>query len=94
VLIADDYKGLAEELKRLLSVNSEIVGVVADGRELLELAISTLPDVVVCDLSMPGLNGLDAIRALRKRGLSSKCVLFQTDVLTVVAQSGAVPRPK
>jgi DNA-binding NarL/FixJ family response regulator len=68
VLIADDYKGLAEELKRLLSVNSEIVGVVADGRELLELAISTLPDVVVCDLSMPGLNGLDAIRALRKEG--------------------------
>jgi DNA-binding NarL/FixJ family response regulator len=76
VLIADDNKILAEALKRLLSVNSDIVGIAVDGHELIELTFSTEPDVVVCDLSMPCLNGLDAIRALRKEGFCSKCVLL------------------
>ena len=65
VLLADDHTLLLEAFERLLSPECEVVGRVGDGRALLEAAPKLKPDVVVLDVSMPLLNGLDAGRQLK-----------------------------
>jgi DNA-binding NarL/FixJ family response regulator len=68
VLLADDHRMLADALKSLLAGEFELVGVVEDGRALLEAAERLRPDVIVADITMPGLNGIDALVELRQRG--------------------------
>jgi DNA-binding NarL/FixJ family response regulator len=60
VLIADDHNLIAELCKRLLEVEFDVVGVVSDGRALVRACGELKPDVVVVDIAMPVLNGLDA----------------------------------
>jgi DNA-binding NarL/FixJ family response regulator len=60
ILIADDHNLVAELCKKLLETNFEVVGVVSDGRALVQAAGRLRPDVVVLDVAMPILNGLDA----------------------------------
>src|SRR5438132_11784606 len=69
VLLADDHAVVREGLRALLALEEdiEIVGEAQDGREAVELARKTSPDVVVMDLAMPVLNGLEATRQIRKR---------------------------
>jgi DNA-binding NarL/FixJ family response regulator len=76
VLLADDHPVVAQGLKALLKESFELVGVVHDGRALVEAAEKLRPDVVVTDLSMPLLNGLDAIRQIRKRRPESKVIIL------------------
>lgn len=67
VLLADDHRLVAEGLKSLLTPDCDLVAVVQDGRELMETARKLRPDVVVSDITMPGLNGIDAmIQLLRE----------------------------
>jgi DNA-binding NarL/FixJ family response regulator len=66
VLLADDHQLLREAFAKLLEANCEVVGTVADGRALLEAAPKLRPDVVVLDIAMPMLNGLDAARQLKR----------------------------
>lgn len=66
VLLADDHRIVAEGLKRLLEPNFELVGMVEDGLALLAAARELKPDVIVADISMPELNGLDALEELKK----------------------------
>ena len=66
VLLADDHAIVAEGFAALLRDNFELAGVVHDGRALVSAAESLEPDVVVTDLSMPLLNGLDAVRQIRQ----------------------------
>jgi DNA-binding NarL/FixJ family response regulator len=66
LLIADDHKIFAEGLKRLLNADFDIVGVVADGRDLVAAAEKLRPDVMVVDISMPMLNGIEAVRQIKK----------------------------
>jgi len=66
LLIADDHIIFAEGLKRLLNADFDIVGVVADGRELVSAAEKLRPDVMVVDISMPMLNGIEAVRQIKK----------------------------
>jgi DNA-binding NarL/FixJ family response regulator len=68
VLLADDHLMVAEALKSLLAPEFELVGVVEDGRKLLEAAGTLRPDVIVADITMPHLNGIDALVQLRQRG--------------------------
>ena len=65
VLIADDHKLLADALKGVLEPRCEVVGIVGDGRSLLRSAAKLLPDLIVMDIAMPELNGLDAARQLK-----------------------------
>lgn len=65
VLLADDHTLLLEALKGLLEPEFEVVGAVADGRALLEAAQTLIPDVIVLDITMPLLNGLEAARQIR-----------------------------
>jgi DNA-binding NarL/FixJ family response regulator len=66
VLLADDHRLLREAFARLLEPSCEVVGAVADGRALLKAAPALQPDIVVLDIAMPLLNGLDAARQLKR----------------------------
>jgi DNA-binding NarL/FixJ family response regulator len=67
VLLADDHSLLIEAYRKLLEHNFDVVGGVTDGRALLETAPILKPDVVLLDIGMPLLNGLDAGRQLKAR---------------------------
>jgi len=77
VLLADDHRLLREAFVKLLEPECDVVGAVADGRALLEAAATLRPDVVVLDVAMPRLNGLDAARQL-KRSMPDVKVIFLT----------------
>ena len=77
VLLAEDHRIVAEGLKGLLAGEYELVGVVEDGQALIEAARRLRPDVIVADVSMPSLNGIEALEALRKEGRDVP-VLFLT----------------
>jgi len=77
VLLADDHRLLREAFVKLLEPECEVVGAVADGRALLEAAPKLRPDVVVLDIAMPQLNGLDAARQLM-RSMPEVKVIFLT----------------
>ena len=66
VLLADDHTLLLDAFTKLLEPECDVVGTVADGRALLAAAEKLKPDVVVLDITMPLLNGLDAGRQLKK----------------------------
>lgn len=76
VLIAEDHTVVAEGLQALLRDEFDLAGIVHDGRALLEAIESLQPDVVVTDISMPLLNGLDAIRQIRSRLPEAKIVVL------------------
>jgi DNA-binding NarL/FixJ family response regulator len=76
VLLADDHTIVAEGLRSLLEGEFEFVGTVGDGRALLEAARNLKPDVIVADISMPLLNGLDAARQLKRDGVKAKIVFL------------------
>jgi DNA-binding NarL/FixJ family response regulator len=77
VLLADDHLLVAEALRSLLSPEFDLVGVVEDGRAMVEAAMRLHPDVVVADITMPSLNGIDALLQLREQG-SRVPVVFLT----------------
>jgi DNA-binding NarL/FixJ family response regulator len=68
VLLADDHRMVAEALKSLLAPEFDLVGVVEDGRALVDAVGALRPDAVVADITMPHLNGIDALVQLRQRG--------------------------
>jgi DNA-binding NarL/FixJ family response regulator len=67
VLLVDDHRLLCEAFTKLLEPHCEVIGAVGDGREALALARKLVPDIVVMDIAMPMLNGLDATRQLREK---------------------------
>jgi DNA-binding NarL/FixJ family response regulator len=76
VLLADDHTLVAEGLASLLEDEFDLVGQVRDGRALVDAVRRLAPDVVVTDISMPLLNGLDAVRQLRREGLPGRIVVL------------------
>lgn len=66
ILLADDHTLVVEGFRKLLEPEFELVGTVEDGRALLEAAPKLQPDVILLDISMPLLNGIDAARRLKK----------------------------
>jgi len=76
VLLADDHAMFHEGLERLLSPIYDIVGRVQDGRALVEMAAELLPDLIVADISMPELNGIEAIREIKASAIDTKIVLL------------------
>src|SRR5262245_43083259 len=76
ILLADDHTIVAEGLRSLLEGEFEFVGTVNDGRALLDAALTLKPDVIVADISMPLLNGLDAARHLKREGSTAKIIFL------------------
>ena len=77
VLLADDHSLVLEGFRRILDDQCDLVGMVEDGRALLEAAQRVQPDIVILDVSMPLLNGIDAATQLKKSHPSIK-VIFVT----------------
>jgi DNA-binding NarL/FixJ family response regulator len=75
VLLADDHVMLMDGLVNLIRDEVEVVGIARDGRALVEMAQQRHPHVIVTDISMPGLNGIDAVRILRREASPAK-ILF------------------
>jgi len=76
ILIADDHQLFAEALSSLLKPSYDVVGVASNGRELIEMAARLRPNLILTDLSMPLLNGLDAMQTIAEMGLRSKFVVL------------------
>ena len=77
VFLADDHEMLLEAFTKLLEDHSEVVGTARDGEQVLERVVEARPDVVVLDITMPRLNGLDTAARLRER-LPDARVIFLT----------------
>lgn len=76
ILLADDHTLFVEALQKVLEPEFELVGHVGDGRALLEAAPRLEPDVILIDLSMPLLNGIDAAHQLRRLVPASRLVFL------------------
>jgi DNA-binding NarL/FixJ family response regulator len=74
-LIADDHRLVADALNELLAEHCEMVGTVLDGASLLSVALERRPDLIIADLSMPGLSGVEAIDQLRRSGVMAKIII-------------------
>lgn len=92
VLIADDHRMLREALRLVLEPECEIVGEAASGEDAVAIGLKTRPDVVVLDLSMPGIGGLDAAHQLARRAPASKVLIlsqYEDDEYVIEALSQA-----
>jgi|SRR6266850_1522034 len=85
VLLADDHTLVAEAFRKLVEPHYEVVGIVADGRALIAAARSLKPDVIVVDLAMPLLNGLEATEQLRQLSPKSKIIIVTMEEDSSVA---------
>jgi DNA-binding NarL/FixJ family response regulator len=74
VLLADDHTLVREGLSKLLQNDVDLVGTAGSGSEAVEMAAELQPDVVLLDISMPGLNGLDATKQLKERAPNAKVI--------------------
>jgi DNA-binding NarL/FixJ family response regulator len=86
VLLADDHRVFTDGLKALLAEEFELAGVVEDGRALVKAARELRPDVIVADISMPLLNGIDAMAAIQEYDPNVRIVFLAAWPLAARAQ--------
>jgi DNA-binding NarL/FixJ family response regulator len=93
VLIADDHAIVSEGLARLLTDQFDVVGTVKDASTLLEAAARLRPDIIITDISMPGLSGIEALRRLKNDKIESKVIVLtmhaDAEVATEAMRAGA-----
>jgi DNA-binding NarL/FixJ family response regulator len=85
LLIADDHVLIAEACRNLLEPEFQVVGVVSDGHALLKAAPELKPDVVIVDIAMPQLNGLDAGEQIKQKNHAIKLIYLTMNVRPDVA---------
>lgn len=95
VLVADDHAIVTDGLAKILKeADFDVVGAVRDGQQLLDAATRLRPDVIITDLSMPGLSGLDALARLRAVHVQSKVIVLtmhhDADLATDAIRGGAL----
>ena len=76
VLLVDDHPGVAKALGRLLSLDCDLVGVIDDGREAAEAAVRLQPVVIVVDLNLPNVSGLDVCRQITPNNRHAKVIVI------------------
>ena len=76
VLLADDHKFITEGLKSLLEPKYDVVGIVEDGQALVREADILHPHVIVVDISMPKLNGIEAVQKIKQNGNEAKIIFL------------------
>jgi len=86
ILVADDHRIVAEGLRRLLEPTYELLAIADNGRELVAAAIKLKPDVIVVDISMPLLNGIDAVSEIRNAGVQAKIIYLTMHLETNYAR--------
>lgn len=94
ILLADDHRLVAEGLQGLLSPEFKVAEIVEDGRKLLAANLRLKPDVVITDISMPNLNGIEAIRELRRCSPDTRVIVLtmhsDMDYVTEAFEAGAI----
>ena len=85
VILADDHTIVREGIALLIGAEVHLVATVRNGRELLESAREHKPDVVVADLTMPGMGGIEALRAHRSEGGTSRFVILTVHADAAIA---------
>ncbi len=88
VLLADDHKETAEQLRQLLEPHFDVVALVDDGRALVSAASRLTPDVIVTDISMPGLDGIEASALIRRGDPEARIVLVTVHSEPVLVARG------
>jgi CheY-like chemotaxis protein len=91
-ILADDHKILVEAFRKLLEPYCEVVATVSDGRTLLDVAATLKPDLIVLDIGMPILNGLEAGRQLKHRSARCTVVAQLPPNCAIVLQNGPLNR--
>jgi DNA-binding NarL/FixJ family response regulator len=76
VLLADDIVSLLDAVTELLHENFDVVGRVSDGQKALDDTMALQPDLIVLDISMPGMSGIEVARELKRRGNKAKIVFL------------------
>ena len=76
VLIAEDHPGVAKSVCRVLALDCEVVGTIADGSAVLEAAQRLEPDVIVVDLNLPHVHGLEVCRQIKQVKPEAKIIIF------------------
>ena len=94
VLVADDHELVLRRVRTLLQSDFEVVGDARNGREMVAEAIRLKPDVIVADIAMPELSGIDAARELRKEGFVAKLVFLtvysEDEFISACMEEGAL----
>jgi DNA-binding NarL/FixJ family response regulator len=94
VLVVDDNDAMLARVKAVLGASCDVVGAVKDGPAALQAAATLTPDVIVLDISMPGLSGLDVALRLRKAGSTAAVVFLTvhdgTDFVEAAQRAGGV----
>jgi DNA-binding NarL/FixJ family response regulator len=94
VLLADDLTPLLHATAKLLEGSFEVVGMVSDGRAALDGVLALEPDLVVLDISMPNMSGIEVARELKRRGNRAKIVFLtvheDTDILATCLAAGGL----
>lgn len=85
VLIADDHQLLADACRKMLEPEFQVLGVVTDGRALVKAALAQKPEVVLLDISMPLLNGLDAGEQIKQKLPNTKLVFMTMNLRPDIA---------
>ena len=80
VLLVDDHPGIVRALSRLLSTECDVVGVMADGREVAAAAARLQPVLIVVDLNLPDVSGLDVCRQIRDSNPRVKVVVISARI--------------
>ena len=93
IVIADDHLGIIEKITQLLELEFDVVGTVSDGQALLPAVAELQPDVVILDITMPGINGIEAARQLKQAGSTAKPIFLtiheDPDFLVAALLAGA-----
>jgi len=85
LVLADDHTIMLEGLKELLAPHFDLQAIATDGRALLEEVLRVKPDVVVTDISMPQLNGVEVLRQITSSGLATKFVFLTANPDVTIA---------
>lgn len=101
VFLADDHEAVLRATATLLGPNFEVVGTAMDGRALIEGALRLKPDLIIVDISMPVLNGIESVRQLKQAGSTAKIVFLTVhddpdfaQAAIAVGASGYVVKPR
>jgi two-component system response regulator DegU len=76
VLLADDHEEMLDRVARLVAIECNVVGTATDGQQALDAAMELKPDVLVLDISMPVMNGIETARRLKEAGSETRIVFL------------------